>query len=204
MPANRRQKKSKNVSDKSALVRACFTRSEARNVGMSRSTIPRLVKHGVITKIDRGLYALAGAELHGEAADFAIACKKFGNSSSIGGLSALFHYQLTDEVPSQIWVLVPPHVRTISKKYRLLRTKRDLLSYMELRQHYKIVSLERALIDALVYSSKIGERLVKVAFIRALRRKATNARKLFVVAESLGALALLESEWQGILAGVGQ
>ena len=181
-----------------------FTLSDAKKLGMPHPTVLRLVNRGVLVKLEWGLYAVLGKAPDGETADFVIARKKFGNYASICGLTALFQYGLIDEVPTQIWVLVSPDVRTTNRKYRLLRTKRNLIVGVVDKGGYSITSLERSLIDALVFSSKIGERVAKQVILRALRRKMTNAKKIFTMAEKLNALDVLEKQWQSILAGVAE
>jgi predicted transcriptional regulator of viral defense system len=182
-----------------------FSLIEARKVGISHTAIYRLVGRGNIVKLARGIYAIAGERLAvGESADFTIACKKFRSQSIIGGVTALFHYGLIDEVPNQLWLLVPPSIRTTDPKYYLIRTKRDLTQGISKFDSYKITSLERTLIDALVFSSKIGERLAKQAVIRALRRNVTSSSKIFSMAETLNALRIVERHWQSILAGVAE
>ena len=181
-----------------------FRLDDARRAGISHTTVLRLVTQGIITRLERGLYAISGNEPIGEEGDYSIVKKRFGAKAVIGGLTALSHYKLIDEVPSKIWVLVPPEVRTRERKYRLLRTKRSLTIGTAKVQDYQIVTLERALVDGLLFSSKIGERVVKTAILRALRSKLTNQNKIFEMARRLGALSVIDREWQSILAGLVQ
>ncbi len=55
--------------------------------------------------------------------DFQIACAKLGPDVVIGGLSALFYYNLCEQIPKQTWVLVSPHKITSGRSYRLIRTQ---------------------------------------------------------------------------------
>lgn len=182
--------------------KANFTLDDARSVGISHPTLLRLVKRGKVTRLARGLYSVAGLEPIGETADYAVATKKLGPKAVIGGLTALSHYELIDEVPTQLWVLVPPSIRTTDKKYRLLRTKRNLTIGIEKTAHYRIVSIERALVDALLYSTKIGLRIATTAIVRAIRDGKTTESKLFSIAKKLDALSVLESRWEIILGGL--
>ena len=194
-----RDRKLKTISRNGA-----FTLKEARAAGIPHATLLRMLKRGEVVRVERGLYAVPGKEPEGESGDYVIATRKFGKEVVIGGLSALSHYKLIDEVPTQIWVLVPVSVRTSDKKYRLLRTKRDLDLGTKEESGYRIATIERALIDSLIFVSKIGERVAKTAIVRALRKKLTTPKKLFKTAEELKALSNLEREWQSILAGLSQ
>lgn len=181
-----------------------FGLKDAARVGISRTTVARLVGSGVFTKIARGVYSVSESEPLGDAADFAIACKRFGPKSVIGGLSALVEYNLTEIVPQQIWVLVPPTVQASDSHYRLLRTKRDLSEGIISKDGYRITSIERTLVDALIFVSKIGELNAKTAIIKAIRQKQTSQKKIFQLAEKIDALPILDKHWQSILAGVTQ
>lgn len=179
-----------------------FSMAEARAIGLSHPTILRLLKAGKTIRLERGIYAVPGSEVIGQDGDFAVANKKFSGKCVIGGLTALSFYKLVDEIPTKIWLLVPPQVRTTDKKYRLIRTTKNLSVGVIKKSSYRITSIERTLIDGLLYSSKIGEKASKLAIIRAIRNRLTNPQKLFEMAKKLDALPLLDSEWQSILAGL--
>jgi predicted transcriptional regulator of viral defense system len=191
------EKAIKRLSSKSS-----FTLSEADKAGLSHPEVLRLVKLGKITRIQRGLYSVSGNEPFGREADYQAADKKFKSKSVVGGLTALSNYNLIQEVPSKIWLLVPEEVRTTDKKYRLLRTKKSLNSEIIKKPTYKIVTVERALIDGLIYKTKIGERIVLTATIKALKEKITTEKKLFEAAKNIAALNILNKHWQVILAGL--
>lgn len=179
-----------------------FTLSDAKKLGFSHTNILNLYKQKEIIRIQRGLYSFAGLEPIGAEADYEIACKKFGDKSVIGGLTALSNYRLIDEVPSKIWVVVPINIRTTDRRYKLLRTNKNLSFGIIDNGSYRISSLERALVDGLRYQSKIGERIVKLAILRALQSKKTTADKLFSMAKKLEALSLLEKHWESITIGL--
>lgn len=181
-----------------------FSVEDARRAGISHPTLSRMLKRGIVTRLARGLYSVAGEEPLGSEGDYSVVKKKFGSKAVVGGLTALSHYHLIDEVPMQIWILVPPETRSIDKKYRLLRTKKNLNTGVIKTNEYKIVSLERALVDGLIYSSKIGERVVKTAILRAIKNKLTTQGKIVEMAKKLKALKIIDKEWQSILAGLAQ
>jgi predicted transcriptional regulator of viral defense system len=181
-----------------------FTLAEANEAGLSHPEVLRLLEEKKVTRLQRGIYSVAGNEPVGEEGDYALADRKLEGRGVIGGLTALSHYSLLDESPSQIWVLVPPEVRTTDKKYRLLRTSRDLTEGVQDKGQYRISTLERALIDALVYATKIGEQVGQLAILRALRRKLTTPEKIFSMANKMDKLPVLEKVWPSILAGLAQ
>lgn len=179
-----------------------FTLKEANKIGVSHPVLLRLVREQKVTRLQRGIYSVTGSELPGNEGDFSRAHKKFDGKGVIGGLTALSHYHLVDEISTKIWILVPPTVRTVDKKYRLLRTTKDLNVGVRNFKNYQIVSIERALVDGLIYSSKIGERIVITAILRAIKTKKTTAQKLFEIAKKLDAMPILNKHWQLVLAGL--
>lgn len=181
-----------------------FTLGEAREIGISHPVLLRLLSEGKVTRLQRGIYSVTGSELPGKEGDFSRANKKFGGKAVVGGLTALSYYRLVEEIPTKIWMLVPPTLRTIDKKYRLLRTSKDLNIGVLDEGTYRIVSIERALVDGLVFSSKIGERVAISAILRAIRTKRTTSQKLFEIAKALDVMPILNKHWQLILAGLTQ
>ena len=70
------------------------------------------------------------------------------------------------------------------------------------KSSFTITSLERTLVDSLVFSPKIGEKVSKLAILRAIRSGLTTQQKIFEMAKKLELLLLLDREWQSILAGL--
>lgn len=162
-----------------------FRLEEAKRIGISQATLSRLVKEGKINRVERGIYLHPKAIIATNTASFQIAFMKFGPKSAIGGMSALFHYNLIEQVPTQMWIIVPPSVRTKNHLYRLIRTKTDAEVGIEAKNQYRIVSVERALIEGLKFSSKIGKGTALRAVRTALQNKQTNMMKLRRMAHAL-------------------
>jgi len=81
-----------------------------------------------------------------------------GLSRLVVGLSALFHYNLVEQVPGHIWIVVPPEKRTSEAGYKLIRTKISMEKCIVFTNGFRIVSLERAVLEGLKLITKIGER----------------------------------------------
>ena len=179
-----------------------FTAKEARNLlSISQPTLYRLKQEGLIERVARGLFIHSSAKIEHENLDYIIACKTFGSKAVIGGLSALFYYNLVEQVPLNIWVLTPPSKTKsiIQKKYRLIRTKLSLKVEVKEKNQFKIVSLERALIEGLKHESKIGEGIVFAAIKKALQGQLTTEGKLARAARKLKITNILEKKWELIV-----
>ncbi|MBK8464208.1 MAG: type IV toxin-antitoxin system AbiEi family antitoxin domain-containing protein [Chloracidobacterium sp.] len=162
-----------------------FTLDQGKSLGISQQDISRLVAAKEIVRLGRGIYLHPKALLENDVG-FQIAYSKFGPESAIGGLSALYHYNLAEQVPGEIWVVVPAEKRTREKGYRLIRTKTRLDKHIVDEPGYRIVTVERAVLEALKFLTKIGERTALKAAREALATRRTTEAKLAKAAKELG------------------
>lgn len=161
-----------------------FTRSKAEALGISHQNLSRMVKEEKIFRVGRGMYLHYDGNLTRDI-DYLVACTKFGPKSVIGGITALFHYNLIEQVPGQVWVLVPPSQTTHSQLYRLIRTKTKLNLGIIHENGYRIVTVERAVLEGLKMAKKIGERTVVQAARNALANRQTTEVMLGKAAKEL-------------------
>lgn len=175
-----------------------FTLAQAEEVGLSHQNLSRLVKEEKINRVGHGIYLHPQAKMSREFG-FQIACAKFGPEAVIGGMSALFYYNLAEQVPGHTWVLVPPEKRTSNKMYRLIRTKTGLDKGIVHGDGYKIVSIERAIIEGLKLASKIGERTAIKAARDAIRQKQTSLQKIGIMAKELRLDSYLAKYFEAIV-----
>ncbi len=162
-----------------------FTLPQAEEIGINHQSLSRLVKAEKIKRVARGLYVHPEAQLERNVG-FQIAYAKFGPNAAIGGLSALFYYNLAEQVPGHTWVMVPTERKTRESGYKLLRTGVSLDKGVVTENGYRIVSLERAVLEGLKFNTKIGERTVVKAARDALAKRQTTELKLGRAAKELG------------------
>jgi predicted transcriptional regulator of viral defense system len=170
-----------------------------KKLGVSQPTLSRWVKSGQLIKLSHGFYVHPKFEIPPESLEFAIACAKFGPQSAIGGLTALFHYGLTDQPPAEVWMVVPPLKAYSSSQYRTLRTKTSLKLGIDTFKFYRIVTIERAIVEALKFSTKIGQRTAINATRTALREGKTTEKKLGEMAKKLKLRSFFEKYWESIV-----
>lgn len=176
-----------------------FTLSQAEEAGISHQDLSRLVRQGKILRMGRGIYKHPAAPVNREI-DFQVACAKFGPNSVVGGLSALFYYNLAEQVPQQTWVIVPPAKRSSEQGYRLIRTKTSLNVGIVEGDGYRIVSVERAIVEGFKLATKIGERTAIKAAREAIRQKQTTLNKIGKMAKDLGLGSCLTKYFEAIVA----
>lgn len=167
-----------------------FTLAQGKEIGLSQQDISRLVAAKNLQRMGRGIYLHPDAVLDKDVG-FQIASAKFGREVAIGGLSALYHYNLAEQVPGQIWVLAPPEKRTRVRGYKLIRTKTRLDREIVNEKGYRIVTLERAVLEGLKLKTKIGERTAIKAARESLANRETTEMKLAKAAKELGLESVL-------------
>lgn len=175
-----------------------FQVSDAEIVGVTRLTITRLCSAGKLRRLAPGLYADAGAKLDPETLDFRIACIRCGPESFIGGLTALFYYGITEEVPDRTWVIAPREIRSPSKMIRLIRSSKSTTVGVIAEKDFRIASPERAILEGLWYRTKIGEGVAIAAARKALLTRKVERKKLYEVAKMLELSKVLERYWEAI------
>ena len=172
-----------------------------KHLGISQPTLSRWVNSRHITRIYRGLYMHPETIIPPEELDFAIAHTKFGSQSFIGGPSALFYYNLIEQVPKLIWIVVPSWRKDESpkSKYRCLRTKASMAVGVHQKKIFRISTIERSLIESMKFSSKIGLQTVMSAVRKSLEEELTNNVKLLEVAKALKMEKILRNHWETII-----
>lgn len=175
-----------------------FDSLEAKKIGISASTLFRLKREGIIERLAPGTYKHFEVEIDPEYEDFIIACTQFGPDAIISILSALFYYRLLDEAPKQIWIIAPLGKRSHDPKFTIIQTKSNLKMGVKIHQHYKIASLERALVDAFRFASKIGALTAVKATRQAIQEKKTTLQKILRMAQELDAKKHVMRYWEAI------
>lgn len=167
-----------------------FTLAQGKGIGLSQQDISRLVATKDLKRVGRGIYLHPDAKLDRDVG-FQIASAKFGPEAAIGGLSALYHYNLAEQVPGEVWLLVTPEKRTRVRGYKLIRTKTGLDKEIVDEKGYRIVTVERAVLEGLKFITKIGEKTSIKAAREALANRQTTESKLARAAKELGLQSVL-------------
>ncbi|MEQ1607120.1 MAG: type IV toxin-antitoxin system AbiEi family antitoxin domain-containing protein [Pyrinomonadaceae bacterium] len=175
-----------------------FTLAQGKSLGISQQDVSRLVAAKDLVRLGHGIYLHPKASLDNDVG-FQIAYSKFGSDSAIGGLSALCHYNLAEQAPGEIWVVVLPEKRTRKTGYRLIRTKTRLDKQIVDEKNYRIVTVERAVLEALKFIRKIGERTALKAAREALATRRTTEAKLAKAAKELGLESILAKHLEVIV-----
>lgn len=176
-----------------------FKFKEALDRGLTRRTISRKIKTGEFLRLSHGLYLNVNTDLPIEHIDFIVAQNKFGEKSVICGLTSLFYHGLIEQAPQQIWVMVPQEIRTRDKKYRVIRAK-TVKEYGIVPNHpFRICDINRSIVEAFNYSTKIGIRTAMSAIVRAIKEKQTTMPEIMNTARELGLQNPIKRHWESII-----
>ena len=172
-----------------------------KKIGISQSTLSRWVDKGFIKHVSRGLYIHPQSSVLPEHLDFAIACSHFGFKSAIGGLSALFYYGLIEQAPEQVWFIVPfaRKDESTQRKYKCLRTHTSLRIGIDKKKYLKITNVERTLLEAMKFATKIGQRIVISSARKAFKEGLTTEKKLAQMSSRLKMKNILQKYWEAIV-----
>ena len=168
------------------LKKAPFTFKEALAAGLTQYRLRLLLSSGEIERVERGLYAAAYQEPSDETL-FVRATKRVGVPAVVCLLSALSHYDLTDAIPKQVWLMVPTETRVKSSSIKLYRA-RDPMWRVGVISHgsYSMTTIERTIVDALTLKAIISPRMGIDALKRAIATKKTTGTKVLHLASALG------------------
>ena len=150
--------------------------SELVDLGVSRATLMRLADKGVIEKIGRGLYSLAGGDFD-ETQSLIEVCKQ-SSSGVICLLSALQYYEMTTELPHEVWLAVEGKSRKPAIDYPPIRVCRftgdayheGIEMIMTPSGKMRIYSPAKTVADCFKYRNKIGKD-VAISALKDCREK---------------------------------
>ncbi len=169
-----------------------FSRKKAEKYGVNQYRLYRWLDEGVLERIERGIYRVPTIDYDDQDA-FRTATMRLGKKSAVCLLSALVFYNLTDEIPHQTWMMVEQSKRSQHKDLRLIRVLDPKWKIgIESQDGYKITSLERTLIDCLLWKRHLGSMLGLQSLKRALTQKKTTLSKVIDMAAKLNVLGRIQ------------
>lgn len=163
-----------------------FTYQDALQCGLTQYSLSKLLELGEIERIERGLYQAVDTDLSEEEL-YRRATKKVGVPAAVCLLSALSHYDLTDTIPKQVWLMVPMGKRTKSPNIKLYRSREPNWDRgVNERDGYSITNLERTIVDSLTTQKLLAPRLGIDALKRAVESGQTTTSNVLRMADLLG------------------
>lgn len=165
-----------------------FTLQDASRAGVSRYYLSKLIDEERINELRRGVYQRNDENRDNEDIQetaFKVATAKLKEKSAICLWSALSYYDITEQVPSLIWAIVPyPYDSKYVRPVRLKDPQWDI----GIIKHdgFSITSIERTLIECFLNPKYVAVSEAFASLKSALKDKKTSMKKLLVTAEQLG------------------
>ena len=156
--------------------------SEFRRVGITAATISRLEAAGAITRLARGLYQLADADV--DANHTLAEASKLVPNGVICLTSALAYHGLTDQIPARVWLAIGPKDWRPRLTYPPMRFAHYPIEQLKsgVERHridgvsVPIFSAAKTIADMFRYRRTVGLRVAIEGLREAIReRKATPA-----------------------------
>lgn len=163
-----------------------FSTKEALKVGLTPYALSELINEGILEREDRGVYRKVGQKLP-ENESYAMALAHLGEPSVICLWSALAFHDLTEEVPSKIWVYLPLGKYSHLKGLVIVRKKNPQWDVgIESYDGIRVTNIERTLVDALADGRHFDKFTPFRMVLAAIRSKKTSESKLLAMAKKLG------------------
>ncbi len=132
------------------------------NIGVPRVVLARMVKRGLLTRLDRGLYAIPDRSIS-EHASLVEVSRKYPKAV-ICLLSALRFHGLTTQAPYEVWIAIPNKAHAPSMDYPALRIMRfsgealtaGIDTHLVDGVDVKVTNVAKTVADCFKFRNKIG------------------------------------------------
>jgi predicted transcriptional regulator of viral defense system len=190
--------KSRPIAAEAKLVRlpVLFSGAGASKHGLNRITLKRLCDTGALSRLENGIFKKQNSAIDPEIEEYAVACARMGEESYISGLSALSFHNLLNFVPKEIWIVAGRNKR--SSTYRIIRSAVDMQGVENIDGIVRIASVERALVDAFRYSTKVTLEHCFLAAGRAFQSGLTSPAKVLRAARNLSLEKFILKHWEAL------
>ncbi len=189
------------VEDLTALLSdgGLFTSAKLYELGFSRATVFRAVEENAIARFASGLYASHEQATEPEAEMAALALKN--PDAVVCLLSAAQVHEISDDLPSRIWMAVPrSHKNPLNTSgflpaYTLWWGQEMFEHGVETRRmakvDVKVTNLPRTVVDMIRYRKKLGDEQA-VRSLHDYMRLGADVGDLWSTAKAIGALDAME------------
>lgn len=144
---------------KTLLEKPSFTSKEAREKGIPTRMLDYFCKIGILERIDRGVFKAENyqVDIDVDLEELVLIAKSI-SGGIICLISALYYYDLTDQIMREYWIAIPNKNRAPKRKHtRIIRMRNTTLGARKIKigeVPVKIFNRERTIIDAFRYLDK--------------------------------------------------
>lgn len=164
-----------------------FSYQEALKLGIGQHVIKKMMVQNLIERISHGIYQHSARSSNDSEDLYRAATLRCGILSCVCLLSALEYHHLTDQIAKKVWMLVPAAKRIAVPELRLIRSRCPRWDIgIKKTKGYWITTLERTLIDCLLYRRMVGSQVALAALKQAVAQKKVKPGRICDVAKSMG------------------
>lgn len=170
--------------------KSVFTAAEGRLAGIPSRMLSYLCSKGQIERVQRGIYKIKGRAFDAdfEWEDFVLTVLSIPKGI-ICLISALYYYDLTDEMMREFWIAVPHSTSSPDREnVRIVRMRNTLLGQTIIKignQDLKIFDRERTIVDAFRYLDKEIALKALQAYLKTTKETKPDIKKLMQYAKIL-------------------
>ena len=172
-----------------------FTSREAMDLGLTYYDLQKLTNEGLIAKEGRGIFLISDKTDDFETSQYAIVLAQLGSPSVICLWTALAYYDLTEEIPSEIWAYVPYQKTTRLESVKIVRKRNPFWDVgIDNVENVRITNIERTLVDAMADRKHFTKGQSFKMILNAIREKKTTLMKIINMAKKLKVNKRLEKD----------
>lgn len=183
-----------------------FRTSDLEALGMSRSTVQRMVERGEAEQISHGLYRLVDGEITEHIG--LVAVQKKIPDGIICLLSALQFHEIGTQLPREIWIAIDRKARKPRSpgfpirviRFSGVNARYGIETHELLGVPVRITSIARTVIDCFRYRNKIGIDVALEALKDVLDRRMAPRDEILRTAEACRAKTVIRPYLEGMSA----
>ena len=183
-----------------------FRTSDLEALGMSRSTIQRMVDRGQAEQISHGLYRLVEGEITEHIG--LIAVQKKIPDGIICLLSALQFHGIGTQLPREVWIAIDRKARKPKDpgfpihivRFSVVNAQYGIETHELLGVPVRITSIARTVVDCFRYRNKIGMDVALEALKDVLDRRLASRDEILRTAEACRAKTVVRPYLEGMSA----
>lgn len=183
-----------------------FRTSDLEALGMSRSTVQRMVERGEAEQISHGLYRLVEGEITEHIG--LVAVQKKIPDGIICLLSALQFYGIGTQLPRETWIAIDPWARKPKDpgfpirviRFSGVNARYGVETHELLGVPVRITSIARTVVDCFRYRNKIGMDVALEALKDVLDRRLTSRDEILRTAEACQAKTVIRPYMEALVA----
>lgn len=176
-----------------------FSAKDSRNIGIPRSYLRKWLERNLVERVAHGIYKEVNDD-YDKSMPLVDALSCLKSPSAVCLLSALEFYNLTDQIPKKIWVMLPANRKSSQPGIKIFRTRNPMWDkgISNLNGLY-ITNVERTLIDCLLNKKMLGLSVVMSSLKVALHLKKTDLSKIIRLSKDMGVYHRIEATIEVLL-----